>query len=260
MSDEPHAEGTQRTSTRPYRVDFTSGSFTPRYSDAPQNSVAAIFRKEWRLPIASCCLTTLGETFEHSSRASKVVRCCVISEHRRDWLLAGPRKDRMMSRYSLLVVDDDEYQLDTFSRWFGRRGFEVTAVNDSDQALAAIHDHRFDAAVIDVWIPGMNGLDLLERLKQQSCMPVLVLSGESDPSVRNEAIERGALQYLLKPTPLLKVDKILSEALTSTRAPNVAAKPADIEAINKSVAMAQSLYRDVAVLKCATRLRTRVSH
>jgi DNA-binding response OmpR family regulator len=118
-----------------------------------------------------------------------------------------------MSESSLLVVDDDQELLDSYSRWFTRRGFQVTAAHHPRLALAAAAYNNFDAALIDVTLPEMNGLELVDKLKRICEFPVIVLSGDDNPKLRDAAIERGVYRLLLKPTSIRAVEEAIRESI-----------------------------------------------
>lgn len=121
-----------------------------------------------------------------------------------------------MTDFSLLFVDDDEELLDTFSTWFTVHGFSVTSVQSSRQALSAASRNEFDVGVLDATLPEMGGVELMEKLKGYSNMPVIMLSGCSDRTLHDEAIERGVYRFLLKPTSLRQLEGILREAINET--------------------------------------------
>jgi CheY-like chemotaxis protein len=67
----------------------------------------------------------------------------------------------------LLIVDDDEQLRESLERRFRRQGFAVTAAGDGDEALAKAAHNRWDVALIDLRMPGMSGIELMEKLKEQ---------------------------------------------------------------------------------------------
>ena len=121
-----------------------------------------------------------------------------------------------MSEYSLLFVDDDEEMLESFSTWFTRHGFQVTAAGHPRQALAAVSNNDFDVAVLDVTLPEMSGIDLMEQLKGRGDMPFIMLSGHNDPALHADAIGRGAYRFLLKPFSLSRLETFVREAIIDT--------------------------------------------
>lgn len=125
-----------------------------------------------------------------------------------------------MTDFSLLFVDDDVELLDTFSTWFTRHGFRVTSAQHPQQALSAASCKEFDVGVVDATLPEMGGVELMEKLKGYSNMPVVMLSGCNDPTLHDEAVERGVYRFLLKPTSLRQLEEILREAIKKSTLPS----------------------------------------
>ena len=131
-----------------------------------------------------------------------------------------------MSEYSLLLVDDDEELLDMFTTWFSRRGFRVTTAHHPRLAMAATAYNKFDAAVIDITLPEMNGLELIDKLKGMSDLPIIVLSGDDNPRLKAAAIERGVYHFLLKPVSMRTVEEVVRESVKGSPIPSLAQKAA----------------------------------
>ena len=96
----------------------------------------------------------------------------------------------------ILVVDDEPEILRLVARRLGRKGYEVTTASDSSQALALLQQDAFDIAVLDLMMPGMNGLDLAAQCRlQYPALKILMLTGS--PVI--EEIERVGYASLRKP-------------------------------------------------------------
>ena len=122
----------------------------------------------------------------------------------------------------LLVVDDDERLRTLLQRYLSSSGFRVTAAADASEARALIKSLTFDALVLDVMMPGENGLDLAESLRTQSDVPILMLTARGEPADRIEGLERGADDYLGKPFEPRELMLRLSALLRRTRSPDCA--------------------------------------
>ena len=107
-----------------------------------------------------------------------------------------------MPAYSLLLVDDDEELLESFSRWFSSRGFDVTTAHHPSLAIVSTAYKKFDAAVIDITLPEMNGIELIDQLKAIGDFPIIVLSGNDSPELLAAATQRGVFQLLVKPVAM----------------------------------------------------------
>lgn len=100
----------------------------------------------------------------------------------------------------LLLVDDRQEFLDILSERLTRRGYVITAVTSGEAALEAVARQDFDAVILDVVMPEMDGLETLTRMRLLApALPVLILTGYS---TAGRAAELGAVEVLVKPTPL----------------------------------------------------------
>jgi sigma-B regulation protein RsbU (phosphoserine phosphatase) len=102
----------------------------------------------------------------------------------------------------LLVVDDDEMNRDMLSRRLARKGFDIAVAEDGARALEAIADEDFDLVLLDIMMPGIDGLQVLERLRHERSpleLPVIMATakGASDDIVH--ALRLGANDYVTKP-------------------------------------------------------------
>jgi DNA-binding response OmpR family regulator len=103
-----------------------------------------------------------------------------------------------MSR--ILIADDDETCRCAIQKVLEREGHAVEAASDVDTALAALSGQTFDLIVCDYKMPGKTGLDLLTEIrKQQSGVPVLMISAYTDTETEIAVKELGALGLLRKP-------------------------------------------------------------
>lgn len=104
-----------------------------------------------------------------------------------------------MSRH-ILVVDDEARIREVLHYALEREGFRVSAVDDGDKALDAItRGGPFDLVVLDVMLPGIDGLELCRRVRATSKVPILFLSARSDEIDRVLGLELGGDDYLTKP-------------------------------------------------------------
>jgi len=119
---------------------------------------------------------------------------------------------------TVLLVDDDAAFRLAVGRALERRGFAVLYAENGEQAL---HDEslgEWEAAVIDLRMPGMDGLELLTQLRERYAdAPVIVLTGHGTISTAIEAIKRGAFHYLTKPCEISELEIYLRKALEERR-------------------------------------------
>lgn len=106
-------------------------------------------------------------------------------------------------RMHILLIDDDIELCELMSRFLRNEGFQVTATHDGDSGLRCIREQRFDLAILDIMMPGKNGMDVLRELRQStsadSHLPVIMLTARGDEMDRIIGLELGADDYLSKP-------------------------------------------------------------
>ena len=100
---------------------------------------------------------------------------------------------------NILVVDDDAEIRSLLSEYLSRQGFRVTAVPDGRSMDQALEDQRFDLVVLDVMLPGEDGVSLCRRLRARSVMPIIMLTARGEEGDRIMGLETGADDYLAKP-------------------------------------------------------------
>ncbi len=98
----------------------------------------------------------------------------------------------------IALVDDDRNLLTSLSVMFESEGFEVTIYSDGQLALSAFTSHMPDIAILDVTLPGLNGLDLLQKIRNKSAIPVIFLTAKSDEIDEVLGLRMGADDYIKK--------------------------------------------------------------
>ncbi|MBI2884763.1 MAG: response regulator [Candidatus Omnitrophica bacterium] len=110
----------------------------------------------------------------------------------------------------MLVVDDEERIGHALSRHFSSRGYEVRTARRGEEALALTKVFPPDIVLLDLLMPGMNGIDTLKALKQLSPAPkVLMLSAADHDDVIKGALQLGADLYLPKPINLSELERLV---------------------------------------------------
>jgi two-component system response regulator MprA len=101
---------------------------------------------------------------------------------------------------AILVVDDDAKLRDALRRVLASNGFEVEVAEDGNEALARLRTRAFDAVLLDVMMPGTDGIEVCERLRAAGDqLPVLMLTARDAIRDRVAGLEAGADDYLVKP-------------------------------------------------------------
>jgi DNA-binding response OmpR family regulator len=100
----------------------------------------------------------------------------------------------------LLVVDDDPRHHELMSSYLKQHGYEVARALDGPAALARLELERFDAVLLDVMMPGLDGLEVCRRIRKKwESLPVIMLTARGDETDRIVGLEIGADDYLPKP-------------------------------------------------------------
>ncbi len=113
----------------------------------------------------------------------------------------------------LLIVDDDERIRTLLQKFLMRNGFLVTAARDAEHARRILSGLDFDMMVLDVMMPGEDGLSLCRSIRETHETPIMLLTAKGDTENRIEGLEAGADDYLPKPFEpkelLLRINAIL---------------------------------------------------
>ena len=104
-----------------------------------------------------------------------------------------------MDRAPLLLIDDDDELCELLAEYLGREGFRIEVAHDGERGLARACSGEHALVVLDVMLPGANGLDVLRALRARSAVPVLMLTARGDDVDRIVGLELGADDYLAKP-------------------------------------------------------------
>lgn len=128
----------------------------------------------------------------------------------------------------LLIVDDDERIRDLLKKFLMRNGFLVTAARDAAHARRVLSGLDFDLIVLDVMMPGEDGVSLTKSLRETHSTPIMLLTARGETEHRIAGLEAGADDYLAKPFEpkelLLRINAILRrmpETTTQDAAPKV---------------------------------------
>ena len=105
-----------------------------------------------------------------------------------------------MKGSKILLVDDEVVFTTNMSKLLNNRGYRVTAVNSGDSAIQALENENFDVVVLDLKMPGMDGITTLKEIKKLGLFTeTLILTGHGSIDTALEAIKLGAYDYLTKP-------------------------------------------------------------
>lgn len=114
----------------------------------------------------------------------------------------------------ILIVDDETEAGEILSLRLGRRGAEPFYMPGGQQALDWLTAHEADVVLLDVKMPGMDGLETLQRIREKHPdLPVIIISGHADLGDAARGMELGAFFYLLKPVSLDDLCNKIDDAL-----------------------------------------------
>jgi DNA-binding response OmpR family regulator len=114
---------------------------------------------------------------------------------------------KMSNPMKVLLVDDEEEFVSTLAERLEIRGFVTEVATSGDTALSAVQDKNFDIVVLDLMMPGLGGIEVMEKIKSMHPdMPVILLTGHGSAKEGMEGLEMGAFDYLMKP---LDIDELI---------------------------------------------------
>ena len=109
-----------------------------------------------------------------------------------------PQPTRLQAAVRILLVDDDVKLCRLIAEYLKPRGFETTSVHTGPEGLKEALGGEYEAVILDCMLPGMDGFEVLRRLRRESTVPVLMLTALGDESDRIVGLELGADDYLPK--------------------------------------------------------------
>src|SRR3954462_14119421 len=128
----------------------------------------------------------------------------------------------MSEQPHILVVDDDRRIRDLTARYLTEKGFNVVTATDAADARDKMKSLAFDLLVLDIMMPGENGLELTANLRVESEVPILLLTARAEIEDRIAGLQTGADDYLTKPFEpkelVLRIQSILKRARPAERA------------------------------------------
>lgn len=125
----------------------------------------------------------------------------------------------MEERQSVLLVDDEAVVRNSLSEWLKDDGYDVVSAEDGESALELLEKKRFDTGVVDLKMPGIDGLEILKRTKQvnpNTNIIIITAYGTIENAV--EAMKLGASDYLAKPFTPNELEKAIEEARIKAQA------------------------------------------
>ena len=152
----------------------------------------------------------------------------------------------------LLIVDDLADNRDVLTRRFQRRGFETVEADCGPEALRLVDEQTFDCVLLDVMMPGMDGNEVLRRIREKfspSLLPVVMVTAKSESADVAEAFKNGANDYVTKPVDfvvaLARINNQISRSRAEARVTHMARHDPLTDLANRSV-FCEQLERAIA--------------
>jgi DNA-binding NtrC family response regulator len=118
----------------------------------------------------------------------------------------------------ILIVDDELVVRDSLQKWFDSEGYDAGAVSSGREALFAVQQKQYDLALLDIKMPGMDGMELQKKLREvDSDLTVVIMTGYASVETAVEALKMGAYDYITKPIDPDELVHLVSNALGHKR-------------------------------------------
>jgi two-component system, OmpR family, response regulator len=124
-----------------------------------------------------------------------------------------------MMKLKLLIVDDEKDFVDALAERLQLRGFQVLTAIDGEGALRIIEDDPPQLVILDIMMPGLSGLDVLQQIKERTPqIPVILLTGLGSTAEGTKGMHLGAYDFLIKPINIDELIQKMDEAARNARA------------------------------------------
>ena len=119
-----------------------------------------------------------------------------------------------MNNFLILVVEDDSHIKNLISATLNANGYKYLLASNAKEAILQITSHNPDIILLDLGLPDMDGIEIIEKVRGWSEVPIIVLSARSDDKDKIEALDKGADDYLTKP---FSVEELLARIRVAQR-------------------------------------------
>jgi DNA-binding response OmpR family regulator len=114
----------------------------------------------------------------------------------------------------LLLVDDDPGVLDLLNEYFAGQGYDVEVASSGEAALSTVRAKRPDLVILDIRMPGIDGVEVLRRLRREDAtLPVIMVTANEDVTLARETLNIGAFDYVAKPFDFTHLEQVVTAGL-----------------------------------------------
>lgn len=118
-----------------------------------------------------------------------------------------------MDGLKVLMVDDEVVFCENMTKLLNTRGYRANAVNEGEEAIRILKNEAYDVVVLDLKMPGMNGIDILKKINESGISSkVIMLTGHGGVDTAMEAVKLGAYDYLPKPCEVDELSEMINNS------------------------------------------------
>jgi DNA-binding NtrC family response regulator len=129
---------------------------------------------------------------------------------------------KQTDKLKILVVDDEDIVRLTLAAMIDHMGHTVECVNDGLSGKQTLMKNKYDAAFVDMRMPGLDGMNLLKWSRQKRLgLPIIIMSGHGAEDSRDEALQSGACAFLAKPFSLVEIKGLIEKIQENSNAVTV---------------------------------------
>jgi DNA-binding NtrC family response regulator len=123
-----------------------------------------------------------------------------------------------LSKGRILIVDDEDVVRESLLQWFDGEGYQTRAAASAKEALTVVGEQQFDLALLDIKMPGMDGIELQQRLKDADPdLTVIIMTGYGTVETAVQALKQGAYDYVTKPIDPDDLSRLVAKAIEHRR-------------------------------------------
>lgn len=121
----------------------------------------------------------------------------------------------------ILIVDDEPILLKGLKFSLGQEGYSVDTAIDGEEAVAKVEAGKYDLVILDVMLPKMNGIDACKKIRENSYVPIIMLTAKGDDESKIAGLEAGADDYMAKPFNILELKARIKAILRRVKPKNM---------------------------------------